>query len=351
MRSHKRPSGLKSFLFILALVAILAVPAICLMFTPLAPGAGAAMPGAIVATLAVLIGGVRRGLIVTVWAVIALGIAPAGLQFSALGVFFIVCIGASTGFAAYRGMDMPVLVLNSMVALTMLNPPSLTSSEVADGVHANPKYVVTLMAVTALGAFWSFATMCLLRTKLPHLPLVPLHREPAIVYGATLAFLTGIVGAVALTWFQYSLVGWTILTIYMVIRPTFKGTDVTHGMRKKAAHRAVGTVGGVIIAAALAAVIHNPNALVIAGIVFLVVAVYLQLVGVPYWEFVILLTPAMVFMDGSGQRVDRVAVIRILCTFVGIALAMGALEFHRRYTSPWLEQSKFREARQGASSS
>ncbi|MEI6621989.1 MAG: FUSC family protein [Actinomycetes bacterium] len=338
------PGGLKMTLLGAGIIALLAVPAIVLMFTPVEAGAGAAMPGMMAAALGVLVGGVRRGLVVTVWVIIAVGICPVGLVFPALGVLLVACMGASSGFAAYRGMDLPIYMVNIFVGLTMLNPPALTASQFTDGVKVGPSYILTLMGVTAVGAVWSFGWMSVLRKKLPRLPMNPLHRESAMVYGATLALLTGATAAVALTWFQYSLAGWVILTIYIVCRPSYKGASVVHGIRDRAEQRAVGTVVGVLIAAALAFLVPNPNYLVIIGIGFLVAAVSRLIAKVPYWQYVVLLTPAMVFMDSSGIHVDSVALARVACSFIGIALALGALEFNRRFTFPWISGAMVMEA-------
>ena len=340
----------KSVVVIAAFVLISAVPIIALMFTPFGPGAGAAALGVIAPALGVVIGGVRRGFLVMVWNIVAVGICPIGLVYPALGVMFVVIIGGLTGFAAYRGMDAPVFTVSLLVGLTMLNPPALTAEQVSNGVTVTPIYILSLAGVTAAGAVWVFLFMTVVYQKLPHPPHVPLHRESAMVYGATLALLTGLSAAVSLTWFPYSLTGWVILTIYVVFRPVYKGDTVVHGMQRRVIDRIIGTVGGVLIAAAVAFVITSPNALVLIGLVFFVAAGSRLLNGASYWQFVIFLTPGVIFMTSSGVHVDHVALVRLLCTIIGIVMALAALEFNRRFTFPWIAQSKRMEEAQVAAS-
>ena len=330
----------KSVLVIAAFVLIAAVPIIVLMFTPFGPGAGAASLGIIATALGVVIGGVRRGFLVMVWNIVAVGICPIGLVYPALGVMFVVILGGLTGFAAYRGMDAPVFMVSLLVGLTMLNPPALTAEQVSNGVTVTPTYILSLTGVTAAGAIWMFLFMTAVYKKLPHPPYVPLHRESAMVYGATLALLTGVAAAVCLTWFPYSLTGWVILTIYVIFRPVYKGDTVVHGMHSRVIHRIIGTVGGVLIAAAVAFVVTNPNVLILIGLVFFVAAGSRQLRGAPYWQFVIFLTPGVIFMTSSGVHVDHVALVRLLCTIIGIVMALAALEFNRHFTFPWIAESK-----------
>lgn len=340
------PGGPKLLALVVAVGVLVGMPAVALMFTPLSPGAGATFPGVMVAALGLILCGARRGFGVTVWGVLAVSLAPIGLAYPAVGVMFIVCLGASTGIAAFKGMDMPIYMVNALVALTMINPPSLTQTQVDDGVTVTPTYLLTLLAITALGGLWTFGCLFVLRHKIPAVPTKSLHRESAIVYGATLALLTGAVAAVALTWFPHSLAGWVILTIYVIFRPSFKGTDVAHGMWNRAEHRTAGTIIGVLIATALAAAIHNPNVLVLVGIGFMVAALTINLGGAPYWQYVMLLTPAMVVMDSGGVNTDWVGLERIVCTLIGLAMALSALEFNRRFTFPWITKAKALEEAQ-----
>lgn len=340
----------KSVIIMAAIVLVAAVPIVGLMFTPFGPGAGTAALGIIATAIGVVTGGVRRGFLVMVWNIVAVGLCPIGVVYPAMGAMFFVILGVVTGFAAYRGMDAPVFTVGVLVGLTMLNPPALTAAQVSQGVTVTPSYILSLTGVTAVGAVWTFLFMTVVYKKLPHPPIAPLHRESAMVYGATLALLTGLAGAILLTWFPYSLGGWVILTIYVIFRPVYKGDTVVHGMHRRVVHRIVGTIGGVAIAAAVSFVIISPNAVILIGLVFFVLAGSRMLSGAPYWQFVIFLTPGVIFMTSSGVQVDHVALVRLLCTAIGIVMALVALDFNRRFTFPWIAESKRMEDAQAAAS-
>lgn len=339
-KQKSRPSAVRPVLIIAIFIVVSSLPIIGLMFTPLGPGAGAAALGIIATAMGIVVGGVRRGFHVMLWNIIAIGLCPIGLVYPAVGVMIFIVLGALTGLAAYRGMDTPIFTLSVLVGITMLNPPALTAAQVSDGVTVTPSYILMLTGVTAIGAVWVFLFMSAIHKKLPHPPLAPLHRESAMVYGATLALLTGTAAAVALTWFPYSLAGWVILTIYVIFRPVYKGDTVVHGMHRRVINRIIGTIGGVVIAGAVAYFITNANALILLGIVFFVAAGSRQVIGAPYWQFVLFLTPAVIFMTSSGVHVDRVGLVRLACTAIGIVMALGALEFNRRFTFPWIAESK-----------
>lgn len=345
----QRPSDVRLLVLAVVLMALLAVPVVGLLLSPLAPGAGSAMPGIMLAALSMLNLGIRRGLLLTAAAVVAVGLSPIGVLYPAIGVMILLVAGGLTGVAAFRGYATPVIQTALFIGLTMVDPPTLTAAQVSRGVTVTPSYLVTLIGIEALGAAWAALIVIVLRKKLPTIPRVPLQPEASIVYGITLGLLIAAVGAVSLTWFPYTLAGWTILTICVIARPMYPGEGVVSGLRHKAEHRAAGTLGGVIIAAALATVIHSANALVILALVFLVGAMERLAAGAPYWQFVILLTPAMVFMGQGGTHIERVGLLRLGCSLLGIVLSVIALEFNRKFTFPWIGRVRQAEASSVAS--
>lgn len=338
------PHGRKAVVIIVLLVLLLALPAICLFFTPYSAAMGATVAGMLPALLGVVVGGVRRGITITLVAIVAVGIAPVGLLYPALGVVLIGAMGVFTGFAAYHGLDKPAFTVAWLVAMTMLAPPALTNGQLQNGVVITPGYILALLAATALGGLWALLVMVGVDRKLPPRPLVPLPLEAALVYGGTMAALTSLAGAVALTWFPYSLAGWVILTIYIVGRPTFKDDTVSHGILRKSLDRGFGTAVGVIIASLIAAVVHSPNTLLLIGVLLMAPAMVALLSGRPYWQYVIIFTTAMVFLDSNGIHTESVAAARIICTFIGIAMALLALLFNRRYTFPWIGDAMAKRA-------
>ena len=97
--------------------------------------------------------------------------------------------------------------------------------------------------------------MVLLWKKLPKIPRATAPQRSSIVYGATMAFLLGAVGAVSLTWFPTPC-RMDDLDHLRDRAPYVPTRGVVHGLRHRAEHRAAGTLGGVIIAAGIAAVVQ-----------------------------------------------------------------------------------------------
>ncbi|MFN8125255.1 MAG: FUSC family protein [Candidatus Nanopelagicales bacterium] len=234
-------------------------------------------------------------------------------------------------------------MLSFFVGITMVLPNPITLEQAEQGVTVTADYILVLAVLMVISTIWGILLGWLLLLKLPRAPLVPVQREVAMTYGATLALLGGAAAAVALTWFPNTAAGWTILTIYVVVIPRAPGDRVVRAMRIKAVHRVGGTLVGVLIEAAIAAVISQPVPIFVLGIICLVVAMELRFGGQPYWLFVIFLTPGVVFLTGYGMDANQFALMRLACTVIGAILALGALEFHRRYTIPWIVRSRERD--------
>lgn len=331
-------------LFVIALILLIVLPTIPLSLTSLGPvGSGGGILGTVIAVLAVRTFGVGKGALVGLVAALTLSFAPLGLNYPALGTMLMVIIGAVCGLAAYEGKDGPFVMLGLFVGITMIMPNPLTLDQVENGVTVTSDYVLVLTGLTLLSAVWGILLGGLLLLKLPRAPVVPVQRELAMTYGAALALLGGMAAAVALTWFPNTAAGWVILTIYIIVIPRAVGDTIVHQMRVKAIHRVAGTIGGVAIAGALAAALHNPIPLFLLGIIFLIVALELRVAGQPYWRYVIFLTPGVVFLTGYGMDADQFGLMRLVCTVIGAAVSLVALEIIRRYTVPWILRSRERD--------
>lgn len=345
--TQKAPTkhGVKKYLFVVALIVLAVLPTIPLSLTSLGPvGAGAGVLGTVVAVVAVRTYGVGRGSLVALICAVVLGVAPVGLVYPAMGTMLMVILGGVCGLAAYRGTESPLVLLSIFTGITMVLPNPLTLQEAEQGMTVTANYILVLTALMVISAIWGILLGWLLLLKLPRTPLAPVQREVAMTYGATLALLGGAAAAVVLTWFPNTAAGWLILTIYVIVIPRAPGDKVVRAMRIKTVHRLGGTVVGVLIATAIAAVVHKPAPLFVLGIICLVVAMELRIAGKPYWLFVIFLTPGVIFLTGYGMDADEFGLVRLTCTVIGAILAMVALEIHRKYTIPWIVRSRERDA-------
>lgn len=334
----------KKGLLVIALIVLLVLPTIPLSLTALGPiGSGGGLLVTVVAVIGVRTFGLGKGALVALFGAVVLSLAPIGLVYPAIGTMIMVTFGGICGLAAYRGVEAPFVMMAIFTGITMVTPTPLTLEQVENGVTVTPHYILVLAGLAVVAAIWGIAVGWLL-LKLPRAPRVPVQRELAMTYGATLALLGGTAAAVALTWFPNSSAGWLILTIYVIVIPRTAGNALAHDMRIKAIHRVAGTIVGVLVATAIASVIDKPLVLIVLGIICLATAMELRVVGQPYWQFVIFLTPGIVFLTGYGMNADRFGFMRLTCTIIGVLLALAALELNLRYTVPWIERSREREA-------
>lgn len=132
----------------------------------------------------------------------------------------------------------------------------------------------------------------------------------------------GIAAALAVAVARYAHLGrgyWVTLTAIVVLQPYAVAT------LKRGVLRVLGTVAGGVIAALVAATVHNAFGLLV--FVFLFAGISAALLPINYGLFSMFLTPAFVLLAELGASDWHLAGVRILNTVVGgtIALACGWL--------------------------
>ena len=112
---------------------------------------------------------------------------------------------------------------------------------------------------------------------------------------------------------------WLLLTSLIVLQPHVSGT------LRRGLERVGGTVGGGILAALLAIVLHSQ--LAIAAVLFPLALLSIAVMPVSYAAFAFFLTPAFVlaWLPYSGDW--QLALVRILNTFVGAIISILAMKF------------------------
>ena len=112
---------------------------------------------------------------------------------------------------------------------------------------------------------------------------------------------------------------WLLLTSLIVLQPHVSGT------LRRGLERVGGTIGGGILAALLAVVLHSQ--LVIAAVLFPLSMLALAVLPVSYAAFAFFLTPAFVlaWLPYSGDW--QLALIRVFNTFAGAVIAILAMMF------------------------
>lgn len=226
------------------------------------------------------------------------------------------------GYAAKVGMHDALVMTVIALGFFVASPIPLGASGVFNPI---PVYVTV---VSFMAALWATLVMFLLRHRLhvrEHVAIDPVRVLP---FSLVLAGLVGVA-----TWFVVDLNlghtgGWIILTILVVLQPSL-GAGFT-----KAAHRAAGTIIGIIIAVVIGTLVTNQGLLYVVGTAFLLVAFTFMLQGRPYWLYATVLTPAIVLLESAGSTVRELSEERLGATLIGVAatvLVMLALAPFAKY--------------------
>jgi hypothetical protein len=107
---------------------------------------------------------------------------------------------------------------------------------------------------------------------------------------------------------------WITITVIVILQPY---TGITS---QRALQRAIGTVVGAMLTAALGALFHDPRAILVLAFVF--AAACVALLPVNYAAFSAFLTPTFVLLAEAGAGDWHLAGTRVLNTLLGLALAL-----------------------------
>ena len=301
------------------LVALLAVPAVVAGQVWLPGSAGVFILGSLPATIAVVVVGAKRALQIAAGAAVG-GALAAGFSGNAwVGALIIAVLAGYGGYSARYGNESPVLLVPVIVAFIVISPPDLTDR--AGSTLSGWQYAAVVGVSLLIGGVWVAALGLLLARKLERAKDDPVERSVAIGYGIALASSTGIATFIAAHYFPGSTGAWVILTILLVMKP--RPTD----MWRTARHRVGGTLAGALMAAALvvgmdAVGLSLSTWSTALGAVFLVFALSFIRVR-PYWQYVTLLTPAIILLKSSGDDTLNLDAQRVLMTIIGTLVALA----------------------------
>jgi hypothetical protein len=305
-----------------------AVAALVITFVPMLPslllaplGWGEATGPFLLATMAALMAslfaGIRLGLVVTAGLAIAYMLALPAAPYPGWAGLVMAAAALLYGLSARRGITSMIVTAPVAIAFTIADPPTLQQgSMLADAL------VLGLFAV--LGGLWGTAFGSLLGRKVPRKVPPVLSWSRAVAFALTMAIVTGVtMGVVVATGIGHT-GAWILLTILMVVQPAMGRTF------RRSLERALGTALGFGIALAAALLVSDQTLLLVLGIVFLTLAVYVKLdPRSTYWQFTTFLTPGIVLAVGSGADVMSLDIARLVATLVGIAIALGLLVVFR----------------------
>lgn len=231
------------------------------------------------------------------------------------GVFFGLLTGGCA-LAARRGLHSPVLMVPVFVSFLLVAPPEIAG---ASGFTA----VLLTGAVLALGGLWLTGTArVLFGRSMGGAQRHEFGPRAAVAFGVIMGVLLGVAAWGVLSFARFHEGAWLLLTLIMVMQPSPKDT-VT-----KSLQRLAGTVAGGLIAVTLIVLgLGDPYALLVAGVLLFGAFTLRFALKRPYWEFVGLLTPAIILLDtkpGDGLKIaeDRVG-FTVLAVVVALLIAVG----------------------------
>jgi hypothetical protein len=269
------------------------------------------------ALLSSLFAGVRLGLLVTALLSAAVMLALPAAPYPVAAGLVMAVTALLYGLSARRGLTSMIVTAPVMVAFAIAEPPKIQQdSFVAE--------VIVVGLFVALGGVWGTAFGSFLGRKVPRKTPPLSSWATAVTFAITMAVVTGVtMGIVVATGIGHT-GAWILLTIFMVVQP------VLHQTFRKSVERALGTALGFGIALVVALLLSNQSLLLVLGMVFLTLAVYVKLdPRSKYWQFTTFLTTGIVVTEGSGSNVVTLDVDRLWASLTGIGIALVVLAFFR----------------------
>lgn len=233
-----------------------------------------------------------------------------------LAALVLAATGALVGAASIRDASGPLVVAAIGIVFLVAEPPPLAD------VGAGPGW--TLALSTAGAAAWGLLAGLFIRWRRPPTrePGDPASRARVWAFSATLAVVLGVSGFFVVSLDLGHGGGWFLMTFLIILQPYLQDAW------KLTIERALGTVGGVVLAMVLYALLQDlPVALYVIAAIAVIVALTLRTTtDRPYWQYVVALTPGVVLLEGLGRSVIDTAEARVGFTLLaaGIAVAIEA---------------------------
>jgi uncharacterized membrane protein YccC len=172
--------------------------------------------------------------------------------------------------------------------------------------------------VLALGGFWGTAiTRVLLGHRLPSVDRKKLGPRAATAYGVIMGVILGVAAWAVLSYAKFHEGAWLLLTLIILLQPS------PHDTFAKSLQRMAGTVAGALIAFILILVnVEETFALIMGGLLIFGALALRYVLKRPYWEYVTVLTPAVILLSATGADRMRVAEDRVAFTLIATAVAL-----------------------------
>lgn len=309
MRAHGRVVVL-----VACLVVVLIVPQAVLAPLGAASAGGLiSLAGLGVAFVAISVGR-RQAVIAAVATGIATFLTANGEAAPALGVAAMVLVAVGQGLTARWGWNQTFTLLPVTLSFIVSEPLTSPPVETAGGFAL----AMTAYLVLVAGVIGTIGPR-LMTAKKATSPAAAITWRRTMGYTAMLTLTTVITTTIVVVGEWGHTGGWLIMTPFIVIQPR-----VRDGFGK-AINRALGTIAGLGVAFAFAALIDSSAILTVVGIAFAVVAILAKIEHWNYAMYAAFLTPAVVILESIGRSIQVTGDNRLIATVLGVGISLLAM--------------------------
>ncbi|KAB1644933.1 FUSC family protein [Gulosibacter chungangensis] len=226
----------------------------------------------------------------------------------------LVLLGMAYGFAASRGIGKVVLQLPILTPYFMRKPPALFENP----PRLDTEYFIGLVAVMLAVGLWTILILHLAVGKRTVTRVEVSNRRIPLIYGAILGLLSAIVMVIGTTTDLETHWVWITLTLYVLADPQQLYSPA------KMWGRVLGTLAGFAVVSLISFTGVPDSVMIYFAIPALWLCLVFMLLKMPYWQYVFLLTIAVVLMDTSDVSTLLLDAERFGFTIVGAGLSMVA---------------------------
>lgn len=242
-----------------------------------------------------------------------------------VGAGYMLLLGVVTGLSARRGWHVMLSFAAPLAALALIGNMHVALLSGRVDADSSPEAIAMTMAVVLAGGLWTALIGPFVIGKMKVSPPAAVANRTSWYYAAAMGGLVAVTSFVALAWLPPNS-WWIVLTMYVVVQPYYK--DVV----TRVSQRVIGTLAGSTAAAIVVAAFHElPGLIAALAAVLTLLAAWANL-RLPYWVFVLFLTPAVVLQtSGTTHDLNQAIIGRAMYTLIGSALAIAVIAVGHLY--------------------
>lgn len=317
-QSERAPRHAPPIAVLVVLALLLLAPMVILSFTAWHANSSLWYLGMLPAVIG-LFKSPRLGFAAAVLTPLLMGLSLLLRDFPIVGALYMAALAVATGFSALRGWQLMLSFAAPLTSFALIGDINVALPSGTVAASSSVAAGLVLVGFALAGGLWTAVLGQFVVRAVPMKPPKTFPLRTSAYFAAALGVLVGVSTFVAMTVLD-SDSWWIILTFFVVVQPLY--SDAT----KRAISRAVGTLVGALVAVVIASVFQSsPGVITIVALV-LTVAAALANMKLPYWVFVIFLTPAVVLQtEGGSPAIDHAIFERAMYTLVGVAAAVVVL--------------------------